>query len=465
MGASVSKQSSELENKVYQSLRGVLLRGSKKISPIQELLSASLYHTYPSAQNRLPALYVVKNGSEMESFGLLPSFQGGNDRFIVRPLRKEFLTQKGHFREADRNVQEGTTAIYSVLSSLLAITGLALSSHTQSYKDLLSDIGKDTTTSSGNSQSKSIDYPSILMSALQTYSSQRFTRNINTRDRNIAYAIDSYSNLVPVMLQKIEKRIVKRRTSESSDGPKGNMLFHTSLLSAIDSFSICSSNTKGVSSLKNILVSLGKGSELDGIIGTMYRLLSKDVVRAWLEQHPKMKRRLEMIIAGTARSARLIAREDSGLNDLISEIVEKMREQVENACKTNESLSAYSSKKNVLVKKAGTDRYEYSKEANQMIVRIYQVFEKATRTMQTDILQTFLSIFDITDKEVPKTVNIQSNQEGKSFISVKPSIINSGDPGSVMMNGLLTMIEAYTKYIITIERAITSTINRKTRVL
>jgi hypothetical protein len=82
MGASTSRQSTEIEDKVYEELRGTLLRGSRNMSPIQELLQSSLYHAYGSPQTRFKSLYVVRNGGEMERFGLLPTFQKGNDKSI-----------------------------------------------------------------------------------------------------------------------------------------------------------------------------------------------------------------------------------------------------------------------------------------------------------------------------------------------------------------------------------------------
>lgn len=451
MGASTSRQSTEIEDKVYQELRGTLLRGSRNMSPIQELLQSSLYHAYGSPQTRLKSLYVVRNGGEMERFGLLPTFQKGNDKFIVRPLRKEFIDGSDRFRVATRQVNQGTIAIYSVIASMLAISGLALASHTKDYKDLINELK----TEDKKDDIPQIDYPNLIINSIRKYSLQKNNKNVNPREQNIMFAMDQYSSIIPTMLKKIEGKYSLKTPKLRSD-----ILLHTGILNAIDSFSICSQSPN---SLKNMLRTLKKGGGLDGIVSTMNNVLSKDVVRTWLDDHPSLKNQFATVLASTIRSSRIISRGDTNLSSIVMDIITNMRQHVVNACKTNERLSSYSSQKNVLIKSSKTNKYEYSKEANNMIVRIYQRFEKITRTMQSEILNTFMNIFVISNKEIPNTVNIQSNTN--SYISIKPEILKAKDPGIIIMTGLLKMVESYTKYIVNINQTLQNTINQRTRVL
>jgi len=349
MGSGASTQSAETEAKVYNSLRGALLKGSKKMSPVQELLQSSVYSAYGSQAQRMKSLYVVRSGGEMERFGLRPTFQPGTDKFIVRPLTKEFLETNDHFRKANDEITEGTIAIYSVITSILAITSLSLASHTQDYNDLIKEIG---TNEPEKKEEKSIHYPTIVINALRTYSSQKYTNNTNPREQNIMFSLDQYSTIVPTMLKKIEDRLNKSNKNTSQYSSRDTLL-HTGILKAIDSFSICSKEPK---SLKNLLNRLQKGGGLDSIVSTMNNVLSKDVVRKWLDRHPGMKQTLSGIIAGTLRSAKIIGSDGSSIGDVVNHILSQMREQVVNACNTNEMLSTYSSKKNVLVKSSGSNQ-------------------------------------------------------------------------------------------------------------
>lgn len=454
-------ESNEAERKVFDTIRGIVLRAGKKTSLLQDFLSTTLPHVYKKKEDktRFSSLYVVKDGKEMERFGLLPTLQNSPDRFIVRPLRKEYIDGKNRFRsvKSDSDLNSGVIAVYSVISTMLAITGMALSSHTTEYKDMIEEISRDSTSAVQTKDTSGL-YDSNLVKALRTYSLQKHTRNTNTRDRNIIFNMDNHTNTIATMLKRIEDRILKKRSS-SEVSRKGQVLLHPSILQAIDSFAICSRNPN---SLKSVMNHLQRNGNLDAIIQAIQNLLSKDVVRSWFETHQGLKRRLQGITLGAVRSARLIARNDVGLDEVISEISDAMRKNIENACKTNEMLSTYSSKKNVLVKASGSDKYEYSKEANQMIVRIYQKFESITRKMQSDILAAFMNIFDISKTEIPNTVNIQTVD---GYISLKTGIVLSKDPGEIIITKLLDMIEAYVKYIINLQNTLQATINRKTRVL
>jgi hypothetical protein len=461
MGSGSSSMVNETEQKVFDAIRGVILRTGRKTSLLQDFLSTSLPHAYRRKEdkNRFSSLYVVKDGKEMERFGLLPSLQNSPDRFIVRPLRKEYIDGTNRFRsvKTDSDLNSGIIAVYSVIASMLAITGMGLSSHTKKYKDLVEEITRDST-SITQTKDTSSNYNSNIIKALQTYSLQKHTRNINPRDRNIIFNMDNHTNVVATILKRIEGNILKKKSSMS--GPtKGDVLLHTSILQAIDSFAICSRNPN---SLKVVMNHLQKNGNLDSIIKTIQNLLSKDVVLTWFGSHQGLKTRLQRITLGAVRSARLVARNDVGLHEVISEISESMRKHVEDACRTNEMLSTYSSKKNVLTKSSGSDKYEYSKEANRMIVRIYQKFESITLKMQSEILKAFTSVFEISKTEIENTVNIQTTD---GYISLKPGIVSSKDPGEIIMTKLLDMTEAYVKYIINLQDTLRATINRKTRIL
>lgn len=454
--------SSDMEQKVFDTIRGVVLRTGRKTSLLQDFLSTSLPHTYrrKDDKNRFHSLYVVKDGKEMERFGLLPSLQNSLDRFIVRPLRKEYIERGNMFRSAknDSDLNIGVTAVYSVIATMLAITGMGLASHTKKYKDIVEEISRDSTKSVGQSKDSTVNYNNTIIKALRTYSLQKHTKHTSPRNRNMIFNIDNYPNVIATILKRIEDRIHKKR-SGTEVSLKGGVLLHTSILQAIDSFAICSRNPN---SLKNVMNHLQKNGNLDAIIHAIQNLLSKDVVRAWFEKHQGLKKRLQGITLGTVRSARLVLRNDVGLNEVISEIAESMRKNIEDACRTNEMLSTYSSKKNVLIKASGSDKYEYSNEANRMIVHIYQKFESITRKMQTDILSAFMSVFVISEEETANTVNIQTTD---GYIAVKPSIVSSKDPGEMIVKGMLDMIEAYVKYIINLQSTLQATINRKTRIL
>jgi len=453
---------SDTEQKVFDTIRGVVLRTGRKTSLLQDFLSTSLPHAYRRKEdkNRFHSLYVVKDGTEMERFGLLPSLQNSPDRFIVRPLRKEYIEGGNQFRTVKNNsdLNIGVTAVYSVIATMLAITGMGLASHTKNYKDVVEEISRDSTKSVGHSKDTTANYNNAIVKALRTYSLQKHTKNTNPRDRNVIFNIDNYPNTVATVLKRIEDRLLKKRSGTEISG-KGEVLLHTSILQAIDSFAICSRNPN---SLKNVMNHLQKNGNLDAIFHAIQNLLYKDVVRAWFEKHQGLKRRLQGITLGVVRSARLVSRNDVGLNEVISEITDSMRKNVEDACRTNEMLSTYSSKKNVLVKASGSDKYEYSKEANQMIIRIYQKFESITRKMQTDILSAFMSVFVISKEEIANTVNIQTTD---GYIAVKPTIVSSKDPGEMIVKGMLDMIEAYVKYIINLQSTLQATINRRTRIL
>jgi hypothetical protein len=457
MGSGISSTGNETEQKVYNTLRGVVLRKGK-VSPLQQFLSVSLPHQfYSDPKAKFQSLYVVKDGKEMERYGLLPSFQGGPDRFIVRPLRKEYIEGNKHFRKADSKVQDGVTAIYSVLGTIIATTGMALASHTKDHKDLVDEVMRNSESKTKDTKSTQ-NYPDILIGALRTYSSQKHTRNVNSPERNILFHISNYPTIVPTMLKRIEDRIGKKHSSDTIVG-KGDILLHTGVLKAVDSFSICSTSPN---SLKVMLNHLRKTGYLDAIVSTIHNLLEYPYVRTWLDNHPALKNKLQSITAGTIRSARLIAKSDTNLNEVIQEILGSMREQVEDSCKNNEALSSYSTKKNVLVKSSGSDKYEYSREANRMIVRIYQRFESITRKMQSDILGGFMSIFDISKEENPNTINIQSGEE---YLHVKMSVISAREPSVMIMNTFMNILEAYMKYIINLQNVLKATINRSTRIL
>lgn len=461
MGSSTSTLSNEMEQKVFDTIRGVVLRTGKKTSLLQDFLSTSLPHVYRKKgdRTRFNSLRVVKDGKEMERFGLLPTLQNSPDRFIVRPLRKEYIEGKDRFRsvQTDSDLNSGVIAVYSVISTMLAIAGMGLASHTKNYKDLVEEISRDST-SEIQTKNTSQMFNNNIIKALRTYSLQKHTRNTNSRDRNIIFNMDNHTNTIATMLKRIEDRLCKRR-STTEGSVKGEVLLHTSILQSIDTFAICSRNPN---SLKNVMNHLQKNGNLDAIIRAIHNLLSKDVVRAWFEKHQALKRRLQGITIGAVRSSRLVARNDVGLHEVISEISGSMRKHVEDACRTNEMLSTYSSKKNVLVKSSGSDKYEYSKEANRMIVRIYQRFESITRKMQSDILTAFISTFDISKTEIANTVNIQTLE---GYISLKPGIVSSKDPGEIIITRLLDMIEAYVKYIVNLQNTLQATINRKTRIL
>lgn len=462
MGSSTSTLGGETEQKVFEAMRGTILRSGKRTSLLQDFLTIALPHAYgKDPRSRMSSLYVVRDGKEFERFGMLPSLQGSPDRFIVRPLRKEYIDSTDHFRKATDEVSNGVIAIYSVIASMLAITGMGLASHTKDYKDLVEEISKDSKSSTQSTQvSSGQNYSETIIQALRTYSSQKHTRNVSPRERNILFHMDNYPMIVPTMLKRIEDRIHKKYPASGSGGSaKGEVLLHTSILRAIDSFAICSRNPN---SLKNVMSHLQKNGNLDVIVRTIQNLLSKDVVRAWLMTHPALKRRLQTITAGTARSARLIASNDAGFHEVIGEIMEEMRKHVENACMTNEMLSTYSSKRNVLVKSPKSEKYEYSKEANRMIVRIYQRFESMTRKMQSELLRVFMSVFDISKKEIPNSVNIKTTD---GYVVIKPAIINSKEPGVTIMNAFLNIIEAYVKYIVNLQNTLRATINQKTRIL
>lgn len=454
---------SDTEQKVFDTIRGVVLRTGRKTSLLQDFLSTSLPHAYRRKEDktRFHSLYVVKDGKEMERFGLLPSLQNSPDRFIVRPLRKEYIEGSNRFRTVknDSDLNIGVTAVYSVIATMLAITGMGLASHTKNYKDVVEEISRDSTKSGGQSKDITANYNNTIVKALRTYSLQKHTKNTNPRDRNIIFNIDNYPNTVATVLKRIEDRLLKKKSGTEVLG-KGEVLLHTSILKAIDSFAICS--PKSPHSLKNVMNHLQKNGNLDAIIHAIQNLLSKDVVRAWFEKHQGLKRRLQSITLGVVRSARLVSRNDVGLNEVISEITDSMRKHVEDACSTNEGLITYSSRKNVLVKASGSDKYEYSKEANQMIVRIYQKFESITRKMQSDILSAFMSVFVISKEETANTVNIQTTD---GYIAVKPTIVSSKDPGEMIVKGMLDMTEAYVRYIINLQSTLQATINRRTQIL
>lgn len=454
MGAGSSIQGGDVEKNVYKAIRGVVLRGSKKISPLQDLLRTGLYHTYPDPAHRLSSLYVVRDGKEMEKFGLLPTFYGNKDRFIVRPLQREYIDAPKRFRKASDEVSEGAVAIYSVLATMIAITGLALASHTQNYKDMIDEISKDV---QKTPVAQKVNYPELVVKSLITYSSQKYNKDSNPRERNVLFELDKYPLIITTMMDTIRNKFLKSRAGKGGgDVMKGDILLHTGVLQSIDSFSICSRNQN---SLKNLLP---KNGSLDAIVSKMYQVLSKDVVQKWLDRHPTFKNKLASIIAGTARSARLIGRDNTGLDEVIGKIMEDMRVHVEDACQNNERIATYTSKKNVLVKTSGTDKYEYSKEANRMVVRIYQNFESIVRKMQGEILNVFLSIFEISKEEMPNTISIQTTD---GYLCVKPSILQGTNPGMSIMDGLLKIVDSYSKFVVNLQRTLKSTINRTTRVL
>ena len=461
MGSGSSTMVDQTSQKVFDKIRGVILRTGIKSSPLQDFLSTSLPHDYKGKddRSRFSSLYVVKDGKEMERFGLLPSLQNSQDRFIVRPLRKEYIDGTNRFRSVkhDSDLNSGIIAVYSIIAAMISIAGLGLSSHTKNYKDLVKEINKDSV-SVAPTRDTETSYNSNIIKALETYSLQKHIKNINPRDRNIIFNMDNHTNVVSKIIKRIEGRLIKRKPTMDVTGD-GDVLLHASVLHAIDSFAVCSRNPN---SLRIVMNHLQKNGNLDPMIRTIKDIISKDVVITWFESHQGLKKRLQGITLGAVRSARLITRSDIELHEVISEISESMRKHVDDACKTNEMLSTYSSKKNVLIKTSGTDKYEYSKEANRMIVRIYQKFESITLQMQSEILKAFTSVFEISKAEIANTLNIQTID---GYISLKPSIVSSKDPGAIIVTKLLDMIEAYVKYVINLQNTLRATINRKTRIL
>lgn len=464
MGGTQSLQTNEdIENNVFQAIKGSVLRGSNKTSPLQDLLTSTLYHSFPDPRHKYSGLYVVKNGTEMENFGLMPSFYPGDNKFIVRPLQKEFIDNTSHFRKADDTISDGITAVYSILSTLIAITGLSLASHTKSYKDIVDELtkeSKDIATTKSSEQAND----SNVMSSLILYSSQKYTSDTNTKDRNILFNLENYALIISKMMDKIKKKYSTKKTSTTSTS-KGDILLHVNLLHSADSFAVCSFNPRTrTSSMKDLLGLMSNKStgNLDAIVAKISQIMSKNVVHKWLDTHPAEKKRFINVLAGTARSAKLLSYDQTNFSSVIFDILEKMRDHIEESCKKNESLSSYVSKRNVLIKSSGADKYEYSKESNQMVRRIYQNLESNVKQMQSGILSEFLSIFELSKTELPQTVSIKTTD---GYLCVKPSVLSQKDPGVVIMNSLINMTAVYSKFIVGLYNTIKSTINDSTRII
>lgn len=461
-GQSGALQSNHQES-VLNAIRGTVLRASNKESPLTQFLASSVYSKFPIAPNRLSGLYVVSSGKEMENYALTRSLQPGKENtFIVRPLSREFVDNPKMFRKANESVETGATAVYSILATIIAITGLSLSSHTHSYKDLLEEVTRTSKHSEPDTKKES-DNGKSFIDKIVTYSSQRFNdRNTNPEDRNVLFHVKKYPLVVNKIVSILTAKYIKK-SHNNTPSLKGDSLFHTNIMRSIDSFAVCATNPKTkTTSIKDLLSSLSnkKSANLDAILAKISQILSNKFVQEWLQTHPNVQRRIRSIVGGIVRSARLIASDQTDFQDIILDIMDKMRDQIDNACSKNEALSTYVSNKRVLVKHPKEDKYHYSLEANRAIVRIYQRLESVVKKMQMDMLTAFESIFVVSKTPIPSTVSIKSSE---GYLCLKPSIVSASDPGEVIANGFLRMVEVYGEFIVGMKRTLEATITPRTK--
>lgn len=457
---------------LLQSLEGVILRKSRNRSPYESFILDTLYHLAPASPKSLSKLYVVNDSKELELKGLLPTFktkQSGQPRFIVRPLSKHFVERV--FTPATTELQQDIETVYLMLSFIILVTSLAMLSYNVS-DDKITEFKK---AASGHSaMSSTTTEPEEksgqkLITLLQKYSSQMYSKDRNSRATNILFDLSNYPIVQQKMMRILEKQYVprKKKTEEEKITSSGGGLFHVSFIQAMDRFSVCASSRSVRGPSLRALVGLFEKSSSGGvdlILTKISEMLRNPSIKKWLDTHPNIKRRLEKIMYGMAKVTDITSKEERlNFREIVFEIFKEMKKHIDEVCEKNVNIRSYSAVTGVIsTTKEGI--VTYSKEANRNVVQIFKKFEQILLEMQAKVQKSFSKIFEFSKIPLSDTISIDAG-DGKTFLCVKKSVMTSSTADSQIAEVFLDIISEYGDYILKTYSTLKSTITMRTKVI
>lgn len=442
------------EEDVFKMLQGVVLRSSGSLSQLEILLRDTL-RLVPGKDGMHSGLYVVRGGKDLEARGLAPTFQSGENKFIVRPLSKEYIRKT--YTLASSSVQNGTEAVYAILSGIIFITMVCMASPLQDNTSIV----KQAEMSSKKVSEKTKGYNEKFLTLFQEYSSQKAEPEQNEESNNVLFTVQKYSEIRDSVLDKVKKRYSSRQ-GVSEQKESGSFILHERFLRSIDSFAICSTNHR--TRVSGLLRLLKTSATNPGIVETYINtILSGDFVKSWVQTKPELRSKIGTILGGFRRKVRL-TQTDGTFQEIIQSIMKKMRDHLEGVCIENKSLKAYSGGSDkVMAYDSKIKEYKYSKEALPMVINIYKKFELETRKMQSNVLNAFYSLFEINNKAQDYTVSIKSNYENK-YLCVKRGVLENKDPGVKIMDTFLNISQAYFNYLINMNELLQATVTKRLQI-
>lgn len=448
-GTQSSSKMKEQEKNLFEVLKGVVLRSSGSLSQLEIFLRDSL-RLVPGKDTSKSGLYVVRGGKDIEAKGMVPTFQNSEHKFIVRPLSKEFIRKT--YEPTSLSTQRGIEAVYMVLSGILFLTTICMVSPLQDNSIDLKNI--ETGGPRKTTKNKEGDYESKFNKLFGMYSSQKGEPKQNKYVNNVLFAIRNYSEIRDIIVNNISKTYKKPYSKTTGDE---TFVLHEELLKSIDSFAICSRNHR--TRVSGLLSILNKATANPGMIEKYINtILEGEFVSSWIKTKPEIHSKIGVMLGSLRRSIRLSS---GSFEDIIHDIMTKMREHIEEVCRENRLLKEYSgSSHKVLMYDKTKKEYTYSRDALPMIINIYKKFENETRKMQTDVLTAFYSLFENNNKPQDYTINIISSYNN-TYLSLKKNVLTEKDPGVRIMNTFLDISNTYVKYLIKMNEILSATITNK----